>query len=68
VQPETHFASLRELEGVANEIDDDLPQTARVADHLLGHLGANIEGEFQTLLMGAQGQRLDGRSQGVSQV
>lgn len=51
----THFAATRELEGVAQEIDNDLPQTARVTDQLLRNLRADIGGKFQTLLVSAQG-------------
>ena len=61
-------AAFGELDGVADQIDDDLPQAAQVANHLLGHLGVNIAGQFETLLLGAQGQHFDARSYAVSQV
>ena len=42
--PETNFSALGELDGVANEVDDDLPQAARVANNPLRYLGADVAG------------------------
>ena len=33
-----HLAALGELDGVADQVDDDLPQPARVADQGVGHV------------------------------
>ena len=40
---QVYFAVLGELDGVADEIDDDLPQAARVADQRRRHFGPDAE-------------------------
>ena len=58
VDVDHHLALLGELDGVADQVDDDLPQPARVADQHVGHVGRNVAGQLQPLLLGPQGQRL----------
>ena len=55
---QAHLPGLRELDGVADEVDDDLAQAAIVADHHVGHFGMDEAGQFQSLLVRANGKRL----------
>ena len=48
---------LRELDRVPHEVDDDLSQSARIADDLLGHIGKHPRRQLQALLVGADTQR-----------
>ena len=50
------LALLGELDGVAHQIEQHLPQPARVADQGVGHVGLDVAGQLQPLLVGAHGQ------------
>jgi hypothetical protein len=50
--PDAHRAGDRELEGVAHQIDEDLPQAGRVRPQALGDSRLDREGQVQTLLVG----------------
>src|SRR5271154_6842171 len=65
---EPHFAVLGELNGVADEISQDLPQTAQVADHPARHLGPDVADQSEAFLVGAYSQRLEGQVNAVSQI
>ena len=52
-----HLAVLGELDRVAHEVDEDLPQPRRVAHQALGHVGGDAPGELEPLLVGPQAQR-----------
>src|SRR6266446_6158924 len=45
-----HPAPIGELESVANQVQENLPQPARVADQYLGNIRANIHGELNAFL------------------
>ena len=45
-----HPAPIGELESVANQVQENLPQPARVADQYLGNIRANIHGELDAFL------------------
>ncbi len=55
---EDHFAPLGELDGVADEIDHDLPQAGRIANDDLWHVGHHPPGQLQAFFVGPQGQQL----------
>ena len=59
---------LGELEGVAHQVDDDLPQPAVVAHQQVGHVGMDVVGQLQILLVGAQGERLHRVAEALPQV
>ena len=52
------LAALGELDGVADQVDEHLPQPAGIADRDAGHVGQHVADELETLLFGAQRQRL----------
>src|ERR1035437_6527305 len=64
---DANFALSSELDSVADQIDDNLPQPGGVGDQVFRHLRADVAGQFQTLLVGAEGQGLDGGHQAVPQ-
>ncbi len=51
-----HFAALGELDGVADQIDEDLPQANRVADHEIRHVRRDVAGQLQILGVGAEAE------------
>src|SRR3954468_6571222 len=51
-----HLAALRELDGVADEIDDDLTQTARIADQQSRQIRRQAMSERDLLLPGSAGK------------
>ena len=54
---EHDLAALGELDGVAHQVDDDLPQAGGIAAEKGGHVGTNPAGQFQALAVGAHRQR-----------
>ena len=46
------LAVLGELDGVADQVDEDLGQPAGIADQRLGHVRGHLAGQFQALLLG----------------
>ena len=62
------LARFGELDGVAYQIDDHLPQPQRVAQQGVGDFRRDVIGEFETLFGGADGQRLQGITQSVPQI
>jgi len=68
IHPEGDFPALRELEGIAHEIEDDLAQPRRIAADRGGHVRRHVIGQLEALLMGARRQRAHGLVQGVAQV
>ena len=63
----TTSPALGELDGVADQVDQHLPQPARVADQAVGHVGADVAGQLQPLGVGAHGQRLERVAERVAQ-
>jgi hypothetical protein len=58
-----HLALLRELDGVAHEVEEHLAEPAGVADQRIGHVLLDLADQFQPLLVGAHGQRAQGGAQ-----
>ena len=52
-QADDHFAAMREFDGVAGEIDDDLAQTAGIAGKSFRDVVLHIKREFETFFMSA---------------
>ena len=55
---QNHLAGPGELDGVADEVDDDLTQAYRIAHQDVGDVGGKVAGEFEALGMAAFRQRL----------
>ena len=47
----TTSPALGELDGVADQVDEDLPQPAGVADQVVGDVGRDVAGQLQPLLV-----------------
>ena len=58
LERQPHRAGLGELDGVAQEIEQDLLQAQRIAAHAFGHAGRDIGGELQALGGGLRRQGL----------
>ena len=52
------LAALGELDGVADQVDEDLAEPDRVADQAVGDVGGDLAGQLQALGVGPEGQRL----------
>jgi hypothetical protein len=61
------LATFGELDGVAHEVDQDLPQAHGVADEPIRHLGTNAQHQLKVLLIGAHRQRLHALGQQPAQ-
>ena len=62
------LAALGELDGVADEVDQDLAEAAGVADQGVGHVVGDVEGQLQALLVGPQAERPHRVAQAVAEV
>ena len=58
LERQPHRARLGELDGVAQQVEQDLLQAQRIADHAVGHVGGDIGDEAQALGHGLRCQRL----------
>ena len=58
LERQAHRALLGELERIAQQVEQDLLQAQRIADHALRHVGRDIGGELQALGGGLRRQRL----------
>jgi len=56
-QTDPHFARFRELEGIADQVDDDLPHTRSVDHHDGRHGGVDVHGEAQPAVCGALAEK-----------
>ena len=63
-----HLALFGELDGIAHQIDDDLPQTPRIPDQRVRNFRTNFKCEFESLLVRPQAQRLHRVAHAVGQV
>jgi hypothetical protein len=63
-----HLAALGELDGVADQVHDDLAQASRIADHPLRHRQGDVGNELQLLLGGLNGEGLQRVAQGLAQL
>ena len=52
------LAMLGELDGIADEVDDDLAHPNGITEKGVGHIGGDMEGELDTLLARADAQGL----------
>ena len=59
VASEHDVAFVRELDGIADEVHDDLAQAARVAARHHGHVGADVDDELDALHGRLQGHGRD---------
>ncbi len=65
--PHDDFAGVRELDGVADKVDQDLPQTHGIAAHRAGYVEFDGACEFQAFRMGPSGEDLDSFFHGFAQ-
>ena len=63
-----HFAVFRELDGVPDEIRDDLAKAVGVAHQGVRHVGTDVIGQFQSLQLCPRRQQLERRGEAVAQV
>jgi hypothetical protein len=59
---------LRELDGIAHQVGDDLAQSLGVSDQVIRGIQGNVTGDFQVLGMGPHGQGPQGISKDIAQV
>jgi hypothetical protein len=57
----------RELDGVTDEVGDDLAKTKRVTDELIWDIGLNIVGEIELVLRGANDEGLEDTKDGLTE-
>ncbi len=62
-----HLAVLGELDGIAQEVDQNLPQAMLIAFQGVRNIGPDLAGQFQPLDMRPQGQGFEDRSEAVAQ-
>ena len=60
-----HLALVGELDGVADQVGHHLPQPARVAHEPVRHVGRDVAGELEALLVGLQRVRPERVAEGV---
>src|SRR4249920_1968674 len=61
------FAMFGELDGIPDQVNQDLPDSSGIADHRVRHFRIYVEYQFQFFLVSSEVQRLDGLAQiGVS--
>src|SRR5271157_1834760 len=63
-----HFAPFGELDGVADEVEDDLAEPGRIAHDGFGNLRSDLANHLEVLLMGAQRDAPDGFVESVPQI
>ena len=63
-----HIAFVGELDGVAHQVDQDLPQAEGVAPHRRRDVAVDLADEFQPFLGGLLGQQFHGILDGLPQV
>jgi hypothetical protein len=62
---EDGLALRRKLDGIAHQVNDDLPQPHRVAHQLVGQGGLDVAQQLDALLVGLERQRLERVAQGL---
>jgi len=65
---DNHFAAVRELDGVPHQVDDHLPQTAGISNHVIGYIRGNLVRKFQPLLSSPQAQSLEYVAYAVAEI
>jgi hypothetical protein len=56
-----------ELDRISDQVQEHLPDAARIADELIGNPGGGVERKLQTFLLRADGARLQDRLQALAQ-
>ena len=67
VHPQIDFAALGKLDGVAHQIDDDLPEAIHIAVKSIGQIDRHGRGQFQLFLMCPYRQRAKHVADAVAQ-
>ena len=65
---QNHFAAVGELDGIAQQIHDHLPQPRGIAHDLGRNVGADVADQLQPFCRGAQAKGLSGLLQSLAQV
>ena len=68
VDAQHDFALVRELDGVAEDVQEHLAQSAGVADEVGRHVGRDVVGELEPFLRGAERQQLGGVADGLAEI
>ena len=55
-----HFTPGGKLDGVAGQIENDLPEPGRIGHHLLGDIGVDFADQFDALFVSADGYGTQG--------
>ena len=63
-----NFASICELDGVPNQVGQDLTQTARISEHGLRCFRRGLTQKLESLFIGPEGERFQGRLHALTQV
>ena len=66
--PQRHFAFVGELNGIANQIEDDLTQACGIGANDFRNVPGDIAKKFETLFIGAIGERFQSGFQAIAQV
>ena len=66
--PHDHFALRRELDGVAEEVEEDLAQPAGIAEQRVRNVGGDVDRELDALFARAQREHLRGVADGLAQL
>src|SRR5262249_12689648 len=61
------FARGGKLDGVAHQVDNDLPEAARVAEQVIGNIRPNVTGDFQAFGVASKCQGLHAIAEIVTQ-
>ncbi len=62
-----HLAPLGELDSVAHQVDEDLPQAAGISNQRIETVRFDFKGKFEAFLMGAKAKRFHRVAQAVCQ-
>jgi hypothetical protein len=65
--PHENLSAGREFDGIADEVDEHLPQTRRVAEDAVGNAGVDIGNELELLAVGLHCQRLESAAKAVAE-
>src|SRR5215469_14516085 len=63
-----HFAFVGKLDGIAHKVDDDLPETKRIAEDTIRQIGLNVAAQLQFFLVSARGKQAHGVFKGVTEI
>src|SRR6516164_5329151 len=63
-----HFAFVGELNGITDEVDDDLTKANRVTEDAIRQVYLNVTAQLQLFLMSARGEQAHGVLEGVTKI